>query len=114
MQTEASADREMGRRKSQGDADRQVAIAKARRLGQSGYLSLRMNDHRSAVMPPSVTRSTRSLRRTLSLTPTRKVIPSTPAFWAAFGAPASHGQRGHSGGIGRAVTTLPARRRPLG
>ncbi len=24
--------------------------------------------------------------------------PSAPAFWAAFGGPASHGQRGHSGG----------------
>ena len=43
--------------------------------------------------------------------------PSAPAFWAAVtlwrpGDPASHGQRGHSVGIGRTVTTLPARRRP--
>ena len=42
------------------------------------------------------------------------MIPSAPAFWAAFGALASHGQRGHSGGIGGTVTTLPAPRRPHG
>jgi hypothetical protein len=47
----------------------------------------------------------------------KKKLPSrgnswAPAFWVAFGAPASHGQRGHSGGIGETVTTLPARWRP--
>jgi len=35
--------------------------------------------------------------------------PSAPAFWAAPGDPAAHKQRGHSVGIGRTVTTLPAR-----
>ena len=58
----------------------------------------------------------RPLSRSL---PLFRTMPSAPAFWAAVtlwrpGGPASHGQRGHSVGIGRTVTTLPARRRPAG
>ena len=44
----------------------------------------------------------------------RFLVSSSSAFWAAHCAPASHGQRGHMVGIGRMVTTLPARRRPPG
>ena len=36
----------------------------------------------------------------------RRCVLSSPAFWAAPGVPASHGQRGHKREAGRSVTTL--------
>ena len=39
----------------------------------------------------------------------RAARPSSPAFWAAPGVPASRNQRGHSVVNGRSVTTLIAR-----
>ena len=56
----------------------------------------------------------RPLSRSL---PLFRTLPSAPAFWAVVthlrpSDPASHGQRGHMVGIGRTLTTLPARRRP--
>ena len=54
----------------------------------------------------------RSLSQPLNLPLSRLRIPGAPAFWSAFGDPASHGQRGRWGMTGRIATTLPARRRP--
>ncbi len=42
----------------------------------------------------------------------RSRILSAPAFWSAYGGPASHHRRGRAGVTGRAATTPMARRRP--